>query len=112
MTPPGNKETDEHPDPYSDGDGLAGMLMHGFVDRLGPFVFLHANAIIDLLNPFKPDGEALAGLPCLLPCYIGSGRHQCACIFGQSVNVLADSLCLFFHILYIWLFQAFTREAW
>ena len=97
-TAAGDEITDERPDPDPDGDGLIGMLMHGFIGCLGAFNRFVPDAPIDFLAALQCGGETLAGFPDFFAGDVGGGSEQGARIFGQLAHVIADCLCVFIHV--------------
>jgi hypothetical protein len=95
----GQKIPNERANPDANGDGLIGVLMHGFINGLGAFDRLFPNAAIDLFAPFQGDRQAAAGFLDFFSCRLGGGVNERLRVLGQLIDFVTHGLCLLIRVL-------------
>jgi hypothetical protein len=93
----GDQITDDRTDPDSDGYGLVGMLMHGFIGNFRARDRFVPDLARNFPGAFQRGGETFAGFSDFFSGHIGGGGHQRLRVFGQLAGFITDCLCFSVH---------------
>jgi len=95
IAPAGDEKAEERSDTNPNGDGLIGMLMHGFVRCFGAGDRSVADATGDFLGAFQGGGETFAGFPDFFSRHIAVAVIKALASSARDPKSLAVSLYVY-----------------